>query len=93
LLRELLPNLRSARSPSRESSEILDEHEQALRRLFPHGAPSGDGSAQFDRLINLRHQDVQWQLAVRRWFQIAGLIGTFVSLAVGIALALSYFAS
>lgn len=90
LLKELLSALRQSRSPSRESSELLDEHGKALERVYPEGGPTGDGSEHFDRLQELRDADLEWQLAVRKWFQVAGLIGTYVSLAAGIALAWNY---
>jgi alpha-ketoglutarate-dependent taurine dioxygenase len=93
LFRDLVAALRPTRTPSRESSEILDEHEEALKRLFPEGKPSGGGSEEFDHLMELRDADTKWQLTVRKWFQVAALIATFVSLAVGIAAVLNYLAA
>ena len=87
---ELLAALRSSRSPAQGSSELLDQHEKALDRVFPAGKPPGDGSAQWERELKRREADLEWQLAVRRWFQVAGLIATYVSLAAAVALTWSY---
>lgn len=91
LLRDLVIALRPTRSHSQEPSELLDDHEKALGRLFPEGKPSGDGSAHLDRHLELRHAELEWQLTVRRWFQVAALIATFVSLASAIALIWNQF--
>lgn len=86
LLRDLTLALRPTRSPSPGPSELLDEHEKALARLFPDGKPSGDGSEHLNRHLELRHTELEWQLTVRKWLQVAGLLATFVSLASAIAL-------
>lgn len=93
LLRDLLVALRPSRSPSRESFELLEEHGKALERMFPEGKPSGDGSEHYDRHVARWDAELDWQLTVRKWFQVAGLIGTFVSLAGAIALAWNYVVS
>jgi hypothetical protein len=90
MLMDLFAALRPSRSPSRESSELLDDHEEALSRAFPEGKPSGDGSAQWDRHLKRREADLEWQLMVRKWFQVAGLIATFASVAAGTALTWNY---
>jgi hypothetical protein len=91
--RTLASALLSGRSRSRDSFELLGEHEQSLRRLFPEGAPSGDGSAQFDQLVETRHKELEWQLTFRRRILTTGLIGAIIWLAIGAALFLDRFAS
>jgi hypothetical protein len=85
--KELLAMLRPNRLPSRTSPELLDEHENSLRHLFPDGNPSEDGSAEYDRLVRLRQEEIEWQLRYRRRLQIVGLLGATAWLAVGVTLA------
>jgi hypothetical protein len=85
-LRSLSSVLRPGHPASQDSSEILDNHEGSLRKLFPDGRPSGDGSEQFDKLAELREEEVKWQTMHRRRLQVVGLLGAIVALAIGIAL-------
>jgi hypothetical protein len=92
-LKGLLSILHPERPASQNSSELLDEHEESLRKLYPDGRPSGDGSEQFDRLTELRDEEVRWQTVHRRRLQLVGLLGAIVALAIAIALAWDRFAA
>lgn len=81
VLRSLIAMLRPGQSRVRDSQEMLAEYEAALRRLFPDGAPSGDGTAQYDRLAEIYREDLEWHLAFRRRVLLIGLGGAIVSLA------------
>ena len=86
-LKSLLSILRPGEATPQSSSELLDEHEEALRKLYPDGHPSGDGSEMFDSLAELREEEIRWQTVHRRRLQLVGLLGAIVALAIGIALA------
>jgi hypothetical protein len=83
----LLSALRAHQRDSPDSAELLDEHEVSLRKLYPNGRPSGDGSEQFDRLSKLREEEVDWQTRHRRRLQLVALCGAIATLAIAIAIA------
>jgi hypothetical protein len=93
LLKGLFSILRPGQPASQNSSELLDDHEESLQKLYPDGRPSGDGSEQFDQLAELREDEVRWQTMHRRRLQVVGLLGAIVGLAIGIALAWERFAA
>jgi hypothetical protein len=92
LFKELLGALRGGRSQSLPSHELLDEHEKSLRHLFPEGSPSGQGSEEYNKLVDLRREELEWQIAHRRRLQVVGLLGFMVWLAIGISMAWEHFA-
>lgn len=91
--KDLFAALRPGRTSTRSTTELLDDHEEALRRLFPDGSPSGDGSEQFDRHVEDRNDEVRWQLAHRRRILNVALLAAIVWLAVGFAVAWERFAA
>jgi hypothetical protein len=93
LLRDLVVALRPGHASSHSSSELLDEHEKSLRDLYPNGAPSGDGSEQFDWLVALRREEAEWQIRHRRRLQTLALAGAILSLAVAGGFAWGIFAA
>lgn len=88
----LLSALSSRRSASPDSAELLDEHEESLRKLYPEGRPSGDGSEQFDELSKLREDEIKWQTRHRHRFQLVALLGAIVTLLIVVGVAVERFA-
>ncbi len=91
--RSLIAVLLPGQSRTRDSQEIIAEYEEALRRLYPDGMPSGDGTAQYDRLAEIYREDLEWHLTFKRRVLLTGLAGAILSLAFGAAFFLERFAA
>jgi hypothetical protein len=81
------------RSGARDSQETLAEYEEYLRRVYPDGAPSDDGTGEYDRFVAIQREELRWQLRFKRLVLLVGLGGVVVSLALGIVVLLERIAA
>lgn len=69
------------------------EYEEYLRRVYPDGAPSDDGTGEFDRLVEIQREELKWQLRFKRLVLLVGLGGAIVSLALGLVMLMERIAA